>query len=55
MHKSDEEHGGGLAKVEKTSSIALEKHLNEDDYRNKMTQLTNELRIWKEKVSKMKE
>ena len=44
-----------LAKIEKTSEIALEKQYNEADYRNKMTQLTNELRIWKEKVTKMQE
>ena len=44
-----------LAKVEKTTDIALEKQLSEEDYRNRSQQLTNELRIWREKVQKLTE
>ena len=44
-----------LKKAEKQTNIQLEKQMNEDDYRNKSAQLTNELRVWREKVFKMQE
>ena len=44
-----------LKKAEKQTNIQLEKQMCEDDYRNKSAQLTNELRVWREKVFKMQE